>query len=42
MTTFLLTALVIALVFAAAFWAHGDGIRIPDRGRFPRTTRLWN
>jgi hypothetical protein len=45
MTTVLLSVLVlivaVAIIAAAAAWARGDRIRIPDRGRYPRTARLW-
>jgi predicted nucleic acid-binding Zn ribbon protein len=45
MTTFLLTIIVmviaVAMIAAAAVWARNDRIRIPDRGRYPSTARLW-
>jgi hypothetical protein len=45
MTTFLLTVIVmviaVAMIAAAAVWARNDRIRIPDRGRYPSTARLW-
>ncbi|MGH8775999.1 MAG: hypothetical protein ACRDWI_12780 [Jiangellaceae bacterium] len=42
MTTFLMAAFVLIVVVAAAAWARTDRIRIPDRGRYPRTSRLWS
>jgi hypothetical protein len=45
MTAFLLTVILMvvtaSMIAAAAVWARNDRIRIPDRGRYPRTARLW-